>query len=224
MCSIYKITNLINNKVYIGQTQQNYLDRFIQHKSHARRYHSDHKLARAFRKYGDENFKIEEIEKCEYAKLDEREIYWIDYYNSTNDKYGYNILLGGQQQKRIAIPDNVDEIIKYYYNCHNQLQTQKYFSISNYKLKQFLHIFNLPTDKKVYGKHSRQKIKIIELNLIFDSETDCAKYFIDNNICKTKKVECALTRINAAFRKKTYKVYGYTLEKIGSIGEGYQKQ
>jgi hypothetical protein len=46
------------------------------------------------RKYGIENFFVEKIEECEEDRLDEREIYWIQKYNSFND--GYNSTLGGR--------------------------------------------------------------------------------------------------------------------------------
>ena len=68
---IYKITNLINNKVYIGQTIQTIEKRFIQHKSHARTGNNNHKLANALRKYGEDNFIVENIEDCEQELLDE---------------------------------------------------------------------------------------------------------------------------------------------------------
>ena len=64
---IYKITNKINGKIYIGQ---------------------------AIKKYGKENFTIELIEQVEKDKLDEREVYWISFYNSYQK--GYNCTLGGQ--------------------------------------------------------------------------------------------------------------------------------
>ena len=89
---IYKITNLVNNKIYIGQTIHTLEYRFKQHinKSGCTKLHN------AIVKYGKENFIIEEIEKVPQNILDEREIYWISYYDSTNRKLGYNILKGGK--------------------------------------------------------------------------------------------------------------------------------
>lgn len=59
---IYKITNLINNKVYIGQTIRPIEDRFKRHINDAVNNVLDTHLARAIRKYGKENFIIEEID------------------------------------------------------------------------------------------------------------------------------------------------------------------
>lgn len=211
--TIYKITNTVNNKVYIGQTCQHYIHRFTQHKSHARTGRSNHKLARAFRKYGDENFIIEPIEECLIEELDEKEKYWIAFYKSTQDEFGYNISDGGETGQNYVILENEDKILDYYYTCHNQLQTVAYFGITEYKLRQLLTRRNLPTDRTNYGKHTRERVKIIELDKEFDSGKDCAQYFIDNNICQSKKVECVQARLSHAITNKK-KIYGYTVVKI----------
>ena len=92
---IYKITNLINNKVYIGQTK----DLHKRWKGHCdcasdRRY--TNYLYNAMRKYGIDNFKMEVIEGP-IPNYNEREKYWISYYNSYLDKNkGYNMTPGGE--------------------------------------------------------------------------------------------------------------------------------
>lgn len=94
-CGIYKITNNINNKVYIGQSRT-IEKRWIKHKNASNNpndHNYDTPLHRAFRKYGVNNFKFEIIEECSIDKLDEREIYWINYYDSFTK--GYNLTLGG---------------------------------------------------------------------------------------------------------------------------------
>lgn len=76
MGSIYKITNTINNKVYIGQTIKPVEKRFQQHKNnYTKPYFSQLVLYKAFNKYGIENFTFEEIEKVDNNMLDEREKY-----------------------------------------------------------------------------------------------------------------------------------------------------
>lgn len=91
--NIYKITNKINGKVYIGQTIHSIEYRFSKHCLKSQ--NGCVVLHNAITKYGKENFKVELIEEVPIEKLDEREIYWISYYKSTNRKFGYNILLGG---------------------------------------------------------------------------------------------------------------------------------
>ena len=86
---IYKITNIQNNKVYIGQTIRPLKDRFHRHINDAMNNILDTHLARAIRKYGKDNFIIEEIDVAENQnELNYKEQYWIQYYNSI--KEGYN--------------------------------------------------------------------------------------------------------------------------------------
>lgn len=94
MAYIYKITNNINDKIYIGKTLLSIEERF---KEHCRDYKREKKekrpLYNAMNKYGIEHFSIEQIEECLPDVVNEREKYWIEYYGSF--KYGYNATLGG---------------------------------------------------------------------------------------------------------------------------------
>ena len=86
---IYKITNIQNNKVYIGQTIRPIEQRFKRHLSDALNNILDTHFARAIRKYGKENFIIEQIDEAQTQdELNQKEQYWIKYYNSVNE--GYN--------------------------------------------------------------------------------------------------------------------------------------
>ena len=88
---IYKTTNLINGKIYIGQDSNNnptYLG-------------SGKTLIKSIKKYGRDNFKKEILETCSSRKeLDEREIFWINNLNSRNRDIGYNITPGGNEGDR----------------------------------------------------------------------------------------------------------------------------
>lgn len=97
--TIYKITNLINNKIYIGKTTRDIKRRFIEHKLKAKSG-LDYHLSRAIRKYGDKNFIIETIqvfcctsESLLNRKLDEAEKKYINLFNSKIN--GYNMTDGG---------------------------------------------------------------------------------------------------------------------------------
>ena len=86
---IYKITNIQNNKVYIGQTIRPIEQRFHRHLNDALNNVLDTHLARAIRKYGKDSFIIEEIDNAQTQdELNQKEQYWIRYYNSV--KEGYN--------------------------------------------------------------------------------------------------------------------------------------
>ena len=97
MGKIYKVTNNINKKIYIGQTIQDENIRWNHHIREALNG-SDTKFHRALRKYGKDGFIWEVIEEVDNDKLNEREIYWISYYNSY--KQGYNSTTGGDLPPR----------------------------------------------------------------------------------------------------------------------------
>ncbi|HLD91337.1 MAG TPA: NUMOD3 domain-containing DNA-binding protein [Patescibacteria group bacterium] len=82
---IYKTTNLINNKIYVGKDSH----------SNPTYLGSGKILKEAIVKYGKENFKKETLELRDGDNWEEREIYWIKEMNSQNRDIGYNILDGG---------------------------------------------------------------------------------------------------------------------------------
>jgi group I intron endonuclease len=86
---IYKITNKVNNKVYIGQSVRPIKKRFNRHINDAIKNKLDTHFARAIRKYGKDNFICEVIDSAKNQKdLTLKEQYWIQYYDSV--KMGYN--------------------------------------------------------------------------------------------------------------------------------------
>ena len=91
---IYKITNCINQKTYIGKTTTSLEERWRQHQQDANKEHMQNRpLYKAIKKYGIENFSIELVEECDVSILSDREIYWIETYHSFSN--GYNATLGG---------------------------------------------------------------------------------------------------------------------------------
>lgn len=92
---IYKITNKINGKVYIGQTITSLERRWIQHCSDSKKKSKNMAIIIAIQKYGKENFTIEQIDTANTrTELDQKEAYWIKYYNSLSPN-GYNLTTGG---------------------------------------------------------------------------------------------------------------------------------
>ena len=118
-CGIYKITNLANNKAYIGQSVA-IEKRWTKHRSAKDEY----PIHRAMRKYGLENFSFEIIEKCSQEKLNEREKFWISYYETLNPEKGYNLSLGGNARAFIqkVTPAIYYEIVEH---LRNKELTQK---------------------------------------------------------------------------------------------------
>lgn len=91
---IYKITNGINNKVYIGCTVTSLEKRYYEHLYRCFKTDYKSKLYNSIKKYGEENFTIELIEECEVIHIYEIERKYIEQYNSF--KNGLNSTLGGE--------------------------------------------------------------------------------------------------------------------------------
>lgn len=90
---VYKIKNLINQKVYIGSTKKSFISRYTSHYEKLRTdNHIGYKhLQSSVNKYGIENFEFFIVEICEKDKCIEREEYYIKEFDSCNRDKGYNI-------------------------------------------------------------------------------------------------------------------------------------
>jgi len=114
---IYKVTNLCNNKIYIGKRLRSTFD--------DKYYGSGSLIRAAVEYYGKENFKIEILEEIDdLSILDAKEIYWIDFYNSTNPDIGYNISKGGRKNDFLSannvhtiFNDEIQIILEYKRTC-----------------------------------------------------------------------------------------------------------
>ena len=114
MTGIYKITNLVNGKAYVGQAK-NIDKRWNQEKSASKNQNNlgyDYPLMKSFRKYGIENFSFEVIEECKIEELNDREIYWIEFYDTFFN--GYNQTFGGDttsQQPKEKIIGVINDLL-----------------------------------------------------------------------------------------------------------------
>jgi len=128
---IYKITNIINEKIYVGKSK-NPKVRWRQHKSHSKKRNT--KLYYAMRKYGIENFIFEVLEECDENIINDKEIYYISslnpYYNMTdggdgggflNKKHGdkWKIAIKESNSKKVACYDLGGNLIKVYDSCRD---------------------------------------------------------------------------------------------------------
>lgn len=92
---IYKATNIINGKVYIGKTKRLLEERIREHKRDMQEL--KYYFYNALNKYGFSNFTWETIDTAlTPEELNEKERYWINHYKSHDDKFGYNSTLGGE--------------------------------------------------------------------------------------------------------------------------------
>ena len=212
---IYKITNKINNKSYIGQTTKTAEERWKEHKRSINTNHSsciNKTLYKAMRKYGIENFIFEVIQDNIkiYKQLDEAEIYWIDYYNTFVK--GYNETFGGQQYHKI-LPNK--EIIEDYNKTRSARKTALKFGIDHSTVDDILNQNNIPrfTFRQATGK----RIRISKDNFYkeFDSVKDCAEWFVKNKICRTFSSENVRTALKGARRERgNGYYYNYFIENI----------
>ena len=215
MIGIYKIENLINGKIYIGQSVDIH-ERWLEHKRINNRENEkvaqSYPLYQAFKKYGLENFSFEVIEECKREQLDEKEQYWINYYHSfihDPQSHGYNLTLGGQGFNNIT-----EEEINIFIDLWNQGlsvgQISEKTKRNNHAviqyLKQYCSSYSVEEGSKrgckLSGAKHRKAINQYDLlgNFIahYDSIQDAAKA-INGSINGVGR--------NASFQTKMYKNY-----------------
>lgn len=147
---VYKVTNLINGKVYVGQTNGN------------NKYYlgSGSIILKAIKKYGRENFKKEILEECDtQQQLDDREIFWISFYKS--NEIGYNIMEGGNggahsEETKIKMSINHTGVKNNFYKKTHTNETKK---ILSEKMKDRLkNKENHPNYGKKFSEESKKKM------------------------------------------------------------------
>lgn len=108
---IYILTNMVNGKVYIGQTTKSLSHRISSHLYSSRNINkpSSQIISLAINKYGIDNFDIKILHNDDdLVLLNDAEIYYIGKYNSTDKNIGYNILAGGRNCTRRSRPSRVE--------------------------------------------------------------------------------------------------------------------
>ena len=149
---IYKITNLVNGKIYIGQTVQSLEERFYKHcAKYSDKLHFVMPIKQAIFKYGKENFKMELIEECDIELLNEREQYWIAYYDSYNN--GYNCTLGGYSglhRCKLSNEEELDVCSRYK---------------DGYTMKSLASLYEIDRTT-VYNILSRNNVDIVDVTLL----------------------------------------------------------
>jgi group I intron endonuclease len=162
---IYKSTNKINGKVYIGQTTQT-LEKRIKGHIKESRIDNNRPFMLSINKYGSDNFTFEIIDTSNNIdELNEKEIYWIDFYNSISPN-GYNITGGGQGKKMIKTKElgrRISEGLK------NSEKWQTLLKDEEYLKKREEKFINFAKGKKFSPEHKekiweKNKERIIKFN------------------------------------------------------------
>lgn len=180
MAYIYKITNDINDKVYIGKTYFEIEKRFQEHcRDSIKRRCEKRPLYSAMRKYGIEHFRVSLVEETEFPE--QREIFWIEYYDSYNS--GYNATTGGDGSARFSHDDIKNALLENL--CTAQIA--ELFGCSSYTVRNIakeygIDVINKANDKmkETLGKPVEQYSLDGKYLTTFDSSADAARWCIDN--------------------------------------------
>ena len=154
---IYKIVNQINGKIYIGQTIRSVSLRFKEHlKLATLEKNKKSLLYKAIVKYGKENFIVQTVEECDNNALDEREKYWISFYNSFLGD-GYNATSGGEGGVRV----NYEKICREYFRLGGTGKVRKFLGHDPETIR--IALKSIGVQIKKGGKPSRDYNYILNL-------------------------------------------------------------
>lgn len=188
---IYLIENKINEKKYVGKTYNSIEHRWKEHLRDFRKERNKKRpLYEAMMKYGPENFIISELEYCE--NCEDREKYWINYYNTYHN--GYNATLGGDGKLYFPISD--EEVIQKYKELNCIKEVAQYFNCDQETISKRLKNNNVQISKSgnIYSpKKNWTAQKVYQYSLddnllnIFNSYSDAADWVINNKISLGQK-------------------------------------
>jgi group I intron endonuclease len=182
-CGIYKITNTINNKVYVGSSI-NLKEREYKHFWMLKKgLHDNHYLQNSFDKYGKENFIFEIIDFCEPKELISRENELIKFYEANNLNKGYNLAL-------------VNEFRRNIYNDEVKIKLSKYNLNKNGKILKY-SLTNIQTNQEY----------------IFETLVEGANYLIENGFTKGKPSNVRMKISNSLRGKKLNNGYNGSIRK-----------
>ena len=209
MSYIYKITNDINEKVYVGKTNISLKERFQAHCKDAFKERNEQRpLYSAMRKYGCDHFHIDLIEQCDTSLASEREQYWIGYYQGYSD--GYNATLGGDGKQ---LYDH-EKIAHRLLECPYPIQIAQEFNCSvdliSIIAKEYqIPIKNLGQELNVNNKRSiNQYTKQNKLIQTFVSISKAVNWLYQNKIIPNAS-SGARSHISEVASGKRKSAYGY---------------
>lgn len=218
---IYKITNKVNGKMYIGQTKTSIEERMRKHYSDAKWEKGVTGVDAAIRKYGEDNFQVDIICECDNEELNDLEVFYIEKYDTFNTPKGYNLTPGGQSGYS-GLNLNSNDVIQKYQELGYVNKTAEFFGCSEKAISKVLHQNNIeiikhfPTCGKIeniLGKGKQFKdgdnvkpVRIIELDKTFSSLKECSQWLIDNGYSKAKSMEMARKSLSRCLtgERKTY--------------------
>lgn len=213
--TIYKITNLINGKVYIGKTQFSIEERWIEHIHDSQRERCEKRpLYDAFNKYGIENFQIEEIEtNISDELINEKEQFYINQYRSYigfKDCNGYNATLGGDGKKYKEYV--VKDIINKYQECKKIKETAENFNLDPSFVRRLLIANNIKllTKEEITQKYRKEHgHSVYQIDLEKDIILNSFNSISEANIFMNKQPGNGTIYDACKARRGHHKAYGY---------------
>ena len=215
MSKIYKIVNDINNKVYIGKTENSLEKRFAEHcKDSQKREEEKRPLYAAMRKYGVEHFSIELVEECNIEIVSLREQYWIGFYKGYTE--GYNATLGGDGKAYI----NREEIFDLWNMGNSLKEIADKTKHDKGWISSILHTQGITSDEiiKRSQKHNIERAaKMVqmldkqteEVLNTFDSTRDAARFLINKEGLNPKSEGGYSSHISEVCNGKRKSCQGY---------------
>ena len=204
MAYIYKIVNDINSKIYIGQTSLSIEQRFKTHCSdRTKRGFEKRPLYDAMNKYGIEHFHIELIEETD--EPNEREVYWISFYDSYHN--GYNATKGGEGTKIL----DYEAIKTFYLKTKSVKETAKEFNSDKGHISSILKSLGISQEeiqtngRKSIEKRVEQYDKSGKYIQTFESVSEAGKSIWDGK----SDFKGMKSHISQTCRGKRKTAYGY---------------
>lgn len=215
---IYKVTNVLNNKVYIGQTTTSLEKRKKEHlsKQDNTYFHN------ALQKYGKECFIWEIIEQdIEISELNAREQYWIQYYNSNNHDNGYNLSAGGENGDALTIwRQQHPELVKEMAQKGNLAMKQKL--INNPELEEKRKTNALIGIKKYSQEHQEeQRQHGMQIYLTHKEQQDAQMQQFHEQ--QSKRTLCIETGIIYPSVSEAHRQTGISQGNISAVCNGHRK-
>ncbi len=170
--SIYAIKNIATGKMYIGKSVHTN-NRWRNHLADLRnnKHHSEH-LQNSFNKYGEKVFVFGIIEECSTDLLNERERYWIDYYDSYNKGYNCAIPNGKNQGKEITEEEKakISKAMKKYHSTQPKYKRKAHMDYIR-------SLVDYSKERNFARKYTLYNPNTLEVQHVFNNRRECATFF-----------------------------------------------